>query len=235
MTGTIINLILILIGSTIGLLLGKRISEDLRHAVLMALGLFTAAFSISLFLKTGNSLVVLIALLIGLILGEWWQIESGLAKVGIWLEKRFNNGSGGDSQRFLKGFLTASLLFITGPMAILGSIQDGINGDFSILTIKAIMDGFASIAFASSMGFGVIFSGLIVFLYQGSLSLLAVQLQFLNSDIMLNEISAVGGVMLLGLAISEILEIKKIRVANMIPAFLVIPFIIWLFQYFGIY
>jgi uncharacterized membrane protein YqgA involved in biofilm formation len=97
------------------------------------------------------------------------------------------------------------------------------------------MDGFASIAFASSLGIGVLFSSLVILIYQGGLSLLAYQLQFLTTDILLNEISAVGGVMLLGLAISGLLEIKKIRVGNFLPAFLIIPLVVWLFQYFGIY
>lgn len=234
-TGTIINVVLILIGGFIGIFLGNRFSESLRHSVMMALGLFTVAYAIRLFLQTGNALVVLIALLIGLFLGEWWQLEDRLAGLGVWLEKKFNNGGKTDSVTFVRGFLTASLIFSIGPMAILGSLQDGLSGDFSVLTIKAVMDGFASIAFASSLGIGVLFSSLVILVYQGGLSLAAYQLQFLTTDVLLNEISAVGGVMLLGLAISGLLEIKKIRVGNFLPAFLIIPLVVWLFQFFGIY
>lgn len=234
-TGTIINVILILAGSLLGLFLGNKFSAKLRQSVIMALGLFTIAYSIRLFLETGNSLVVLLSLLIGLFLGEWWRIEDRIGSIGAWLEKRFNNGNGTDANKFIRGFLTASLIFCIGPMAILGSLQDGLNGDFSVLTIKAVMDGFASIAFASSLGIGVAFSALAVFVYQGAISLFAFQLQFLTTDIILNEISAVGGVMLLGLAISGLMEIKKIRVGNFLPAFIIIPIIVWIFQYFGIY
>ncbi len=235
LTGTIINVVLILMGGLIGIFLGNRFSESLRHSVMMALGLFTAAYGIRLFLQTGNALVVLIALLIGLLLGEWGQLEDRLAGLGVWFEKKFNQRGKSDSATFVRGFLAASLLFTIGPMAILGSLQDGLSGDFSVLTIKSVMDGFAAIAFASSLGIGVLFSSLVILVYQGGLSLLAYQLQFLTTDVLLNEISAVGGVMLLGLAISGLLEIKKIKVGNFLPAFLIIPLVVWLFQYFGIY
>ncbi len=234
-TGTIINVVLICIGSLIGLLLGNKFSEQLRHSVMMVLGLFTIAYSLRLFLQTGNALVVLISLLIGLFIGEWLRLEDRLGNLGEWLEKRFNTRGKSDSGKFIRGFLTASLIYCVGPMAILGSIQDGLTGDFSVLTIKAVMDGFASIAFASSLGFGVIFSSVLVLVYQGSMSLLAFQLQFLTSEILLNEISAVGGVMLLGLAVSSLLELKKIRVGNFLPAFVIVPLIVWIFQQFGIY
>lgn len=234
-TGTVINFILILIGGFLGLLLGNRLPEKIRYTVMMALGLFTFAYGVRLFMGTGNALVVLISMLIGVLLGEWWRIEDGLSHLGIFLEKHFNRNQGIESGKFIRGFLTASLLFTIGPMAILGSIQDGLTGDFNTLVIKGIMDGFASIAFASSLGVGVLFSSLVILIYQGGISLLATQLQFIMNDQVLVEFSAIGGIMLMGIAISSLLEIKKIRVANFLPGFLVLPLVIWLFNLLGLY
>ena len=235
LTGTIINVVTILLGGFIGLLLGNRLPERIRYTVMMALGLFTLAYGIRLFIQTGNALVVLISMLIGLLLGEWWRIEDGLNHLGVFLERHFNRNKGIESAKFIRGFLTASLLFSIGPMAILGSVQDGLTGDFNTLVIKSIMDGFASIAFASSLGIGVLFSSLVILVYQGGISLLATQLQFLMNEQFLAEFSAIGGIMLMGIAVSSLLEIKKIRVANFLPGFLILPLIIWLFNLLGIY
>jgi len=235
LTGTIINVATILLGGFFGLLLGNRMPEKVRYTVMMSLGLFTLAYGVRLFMQTGNALVVLISMLIGVLLGEWWRIEDGLSHLGVYLEKKFNRNKGIESAKFIHGFLTASLLFSIGPMAILGSIQDGLTGDFNTLVIKAIMDGFAAIAFASSLGIGVLFSSLVILVYQGGISLLATQLQFIMSDQVLAEFSAIGGIMLMGIAVSSLLEIKKIRVANFLPGFIVLPVIIWIFNYFRIY
>lgn len=234
-TGTIINVATILLGGFFGLLLGNRLPEKVRYTVMMALGLFTFAYGIRLFMQTGNALVVLISMLIGVLLGEWWRIEDALSHLGVFLERKFNRNKGIESAKFIRGFLTASLLFSIGPMAILGSIQDGLTGDFNTLVIKAIMDGFSAIAFASSLGIGVLFSSLVILVYQGGLSLLATQLQFIMSDQVLAEFSAIGGIMLMGIAISSLLEIKKIRVANFLPGFIILPVVIWLFNLLGIY
>ncbi|MBE0687908.1 MAG: DUF554 domain-containing protein [Anaerolineaceae bacterium] len=235
LTGTIINVITILLGGFFGLLLGTRLPEKVRYTVMMALGLFTFAYGIRLFIQTGNALVVLISMLVGVLLGEWWRIEDGLSHLGVFLERKFNRNKGIESAKFIRGFLTASLLFCIGPMAILGSIQDGLTGDFNTLVIKAIMDGFAAIAFASSLGIGVMFSSLVILVYQGGLSLLATQLQFIMSEQVLAEFSAIGGIMLMGIAVSSLLEVKKIRVANFLPGFIVLPLVIWIFNLFGIY
>lgn len=235
LTGTVINVATILLGGFFGLLLGNRLPEKVRYTVMMALGLFTFAYGIRLFMQTGNALVVLISMLIGVLLGEWWRIEDALSHLGVFLERKFNRNKGIESAKFIRGFLTASLLFSIGPMAILGSIQDGLTGDYNTLVIKAIMDGFAAIAFASSLGIGVLFSSLVILVYQGGLSLLATQLQFIMSDQVLAEFSAIGGIMLMGIAVSSLLEVKKIRVANFLPGFIVLPLVIWVFTLFGIY
>ncbi len=235
LTGTIINVATILLGGFFGLLLGNRLPEKVRYTVMMALGLFTFAYGIRLFMQTGNALVVLISMLIGVLFGEWWRIEDALSHLGVFLERKFNRNKGIESAKFIRGFLTASLLFSIGPMAILGSIQDGLTGDYNTLVIKAIMDGFAAIAFASSLGIGVLFSSLVILVYQGGLSLLATQLQFIMSEQVLAEFSAIGGIMLMGIAVSSLLEVKKIRVANFLPGFIILPLVIWVFNLFGIY
>ena len=166
MIGTFINVITVVIGSISGVFFGSKLSEKLRNSVLSVLGLFTLVLGMQMFLQTENALVVLAALLVGTILGEWWKIEDGLEKFGDFLKTRFSQViKGQDSSHFVEGFLTASILFCIGPMTILGSIQDGLTGDYSLLAVKAVMDGFAALAFASTMGIGVIFSTIIIFVF----------------------------------------------------------------------
>jgi uncharacterized membrane protein YqgA involved in biofilm formation len=148
--------------------------------------------------------------------------------IGAKLEARFAGGTGEvtEGNRFIRGFVTASLLFCVGPLTIIGSIQDGLSGDYQLLAIKSVLDGFASLALASSFGIGVIFSALIVLLYQGGLTLAAAQVQSVVSPHMLAEISVVGGVLLLALAIGPLLELKQVRTANMLPALVVAPLLV---------
>ena len=236
MTGTIINSITVLLGGAIGLFFGARLPERIRETVVAGLGLFTAVIGISMFLSSSNAIIVLCSLLIGGILGEWWQIELGLQHFGAWLESRFAGGSGevDQSNRFIHGFLTASLVFCVGPMTILGSIQDGLTGDYELLAIKSVLDGFAAMAFASTMGLGVLFSVLVVFGFQGGLSMLAAQAQVLINETMMNEMTAVGGILLVGLAVSSLLEIKRIRVGNFLPGLILAPLIVALLGWLGI-
>ncbi len=126
----------------------------------------------------------------------------------------------------MRGFLTSSLLFCVGPMTILGSVQDGLSGDYSLLAIKSVLDGFAAMALASTLGVGVLFSALVVLVYQGGLTLLAAQVQTVLTDAMTVEMTAAGGLMLLGLAISSLLEIRRIRVGNLLPGLVVAPVLV---------
>jgi len=232
MTGTLLNIATVLIGGVIGLIFGARIPDQLKSTVIAGMGLFTAAMGLQMFLETENPLIVLGALLIGTLLGEWWRIEDGLQNLGSFLEKRFSKEDEDGSNRFVRGFLTASLLFCVGPMAILGSIQDGLTGDYNLLAVKSVLDGFAALAFASTLGIGVMFSTIIILVYQGGISLLAAQLNSIVTAPMMNELTATGGVILLGLAISSLLEIKKIRVGNMLPGLAVAPLIVWVLALF---
>jgi uncharacterized protein len=232
MTGTLLNIATVIAGSVIGLIFGARIPAKLKETIIAGMGLFTVAMGLQMFLKTENPLIVLGALLIGTLLGEWWRIEDGLHRLGEILEQRFSREEDDGSNKFVRGFLTASLLFCVGPMTILGSIQDGLTGDYNLLAVKSVLDGFASIAFASTLGIGVAFSSLIILVYQGGISLLAGQLNAIVNASMMNELTAAGGVLLMGVGISNLLEIKKIRVGNMLPALLVAPLIVWILGLF---
>ena len=236
MTGTLLNVATVLIGGTLGLIFGARVPERLKATVVTGMGLFVMAIGIQMFLKTENSLIVLGALLIGALLGEWWRIEDGLQALGQILEKQFskNNDDGEEpSSKFVRGFLTASLLFCVGPLAILGSIQDGLTGNYNLLAVKSALDGFASLAFASTLGPGVLFSAVMVLVYQGGISLLAAQLNAIATSSMMNEMTAAGGVILIGLSISSLLGIKKIRTGNFLPALAIAPLIVWILSLFG--
>lgn len=236
MVGTIINTITVIIGGILGLFFGSKLPEKIRNAVVSVLGLFTLAMGVQMFLKTSNSLVVLVSLLVGTVLGEWWRIEAGLERFGDSLKTRFTRVfQGQDLSRFVEGFLTASILFCIGPMTLLGAIQDGLTGDYSLLAIKAVMDGFAALAFASTMGVGVIFSIVVILGFQGGLSLLAVQMQNLITPDMMNEMSAVGGVILMGIAVGNLLNLRKIRSGNFLPALFLAPLFVVLFELLGIY
>lgn len=256
MTGTLINVAAIIIGGTLGVFVGGRMPERLRQTVMTGLGLFTLVIGIQMFLTTSNSLVVLGSIVIGILLGEWWQVEEGIRRLGRWLEARTapkpNKNSVGPEkittasdqelntarlsrqERFVCGFFTASLLFCVGPIAILGSIQDGLSGEYQLLAVKSILDGFASLAFASSMGVGVLFSAMPILIYQGGISLLAIRIQPLISEAMMTEMSATGGVLLMAIAIGNLLELRPIRSGNFLPALLVAPLLVALLTALGI-
>lgn len=233
MIGTLINVAAIVVGCGIGIFFGARLPDQLKNTVIAGMGLFVLATGIQMFLKTQNAMVVLIALIVGAILGEWWRIEERIETLGVWLERKFARGEGNASTRFVRGFLTASLIYCTGPMAILGAITDGLRGDYLTLAIKSVLDGFITIAFSSTLGVGVLFSIIPVFLYQGAISLLAGQLNSVLTDAMVNEMTATGGVILAGLSMSGLLEIKKIRVGNFVPALAIAPLIVYVLSLFS--
>ena len=237
MIGTLINVATIVLGGTLGTVMGSRIPERIRSTVVSGLGLFVLAYGLSMFLDTQNALLVCGSVLIGGLLGEWWRIEDGLVKLGAWLQAKFiksNEDADADDGRFIKGFVMASLVFCIGPMAILGSIQDGLTGDYNMLAVKAVLDGFAALAFASSLGVGVIFSAVMVFLYQGSISLLATQVQAIVTEPMMLEMNAVGGVIVMGIAVSSLLELRKIRLGSFLPALIVAPLLVALLGLLGV-
>lgn len=233
MIGTIINVIAIIVGSTLGIFFGSRLPKTMKSTITAGLGLFTISIGLSMFLKTEESLIVLGGLLVGAVLGEWWKIEEGLENLGRWFETRFGGNNAEESHRFIRGFVTASLIFCIGPLAILGSIQDGLVGDYELLAVKSVLDAFASLAFASTFGIGVVFSVFPVFIYQGGITLFAGLLNAVVTDAMLTEMTAAGGVILIGLAISSLLEIKKIRIGSFLPALVIAPLIVWILSLFS--
>ncbi|MGB4596024.1 MAG: DUF554 domain-containing protein [Anaerolineaceae bacterium] len=237
MVGTFINVGAILLGGLIGLAFGKRIPKRYHDTLMSGMGLFTLAYGVYVFSETQNILVPLMSIVIGTILGEWAQLENRLEKIGEKLQGRFQNGSevdSGGTSLFVQGFMTASVLYCTGPMAILGSISDGLTGDFEMLAIKSVLDGLTAVAFASTMGVGVLFSALMVLLYQGGITLAAMLLGKGFDPAITTEMTAVGGIILTGIAISSLLNLKKIRVGNMLPGLVIAVLIVLLLTHFGI-
>ena len=222
MTGTLLNVATVLIGSTLGTVLGQRLPDKMRQTVLHGLGLVTLVVGLRMALGTANILIVMGSVLVGGILGEWWHIEEGLQALGDMLQQRIRIGTAGT---LAQGFVTASLIFCVGPMTILGSIRDGLVGDYSLLAIKSLLDGFAALALASSLGIGVIFSALTVLVYQGLLTILASLVQVAMSQAMITEMTATGGVIIMGIGL-VLLDIRRIRVANFLPGIFIAPLIV---------
>ena len=213
MTGTLVNTGAVVAGSLLGVLIGKRLPDRIKTIVMQALGLSVILIGLQMALSGTRPLLVIGSILLGAVTGELMDIEGRIAAIGEWLKRRFRS----ESSTFVQGFVTASVLYCTGAMVIVGSIRDGTVGDPSILYVKSLLDGVASIAFASSLGLGVAFSALSVFAVQGAITLLASKLAFLQSPMVIESVTATGGLLILGIGIN-ILEIKQIRVGNLVPA-----------------
>jgi uncharacterized membrane protein YqgA involved in biofilm formation len=211
--GTFVNTGAVVVGSLLGVVIGKRLPDRIKTIVMQALGLSVILIGLQMALSGTRPLFVIGSLLLGAITGELLDIEGRIAAMGEWLKRRFRS----ESPTFVQGFVTASVLYCTGAMVIVGAIRDGTVGDPSILYIKSLLDGVASIAFASSLGSGVAFSALSVFVIQGSITLLASKLAFLQGPGVIEAVTATGGLLILGIGIN-ILEIKQIRVGNLVPA-----------------
>jgi uncharacterized membrane protein YqgA involved in biofilm formation len=233
--GTLINIAAILIGSTIGVLVGHRFPERTRVSVTDALGLVVLVVgAMNLFAladsdyreavtEAGTLLVVLFSILIGGIIGSLLRIEYRLELIGGWLQRRFTKGDEPRS-RFIEGFVTASLVFCIGPLAILGSLSDGLGQGIEQLTLKSILDGFASLAFASTFGWGVAASAISVGVFQGLITLIGFFAGSVMPAALIASITATGGVLLLGVGI-RMLNIRAIAVGDLLPALLVAPII----------
>jgi len=236
-TGTIINVAAVILGSLVGLLVGNRIPEKTRQTLISVMGLYTLAYCVFIFTKTQNMLIPLLSLVMGTIIGELLKIEEGLNSLGERIQRKlaiWNPNLTGEPQKFVTGFVSASLLFCIGPMAILGSIQDGISGDFQMLAIKSLLDGIGSIAFASTLGVGVMFSAVVILVYQGAISLLSGWIGQGFGDAAVAEMTATGGVILVGIGISNLLQIKKIRTGSFLPAIFLAVLIVLLLNTLGV-
>jgi uncharacterized membrane protein YqgA involved in biofilm formation len=225
MKGTLVNTATVIIGSLVGLAVGSRFTDKIKTIVLQALGLCTLLIGMKMASKTENILLVIGSLALGGITGELLKIEDGLEKIGNTIRSKVKS----ESKTFVLGFVTASLVFCVGPMTIVGSLEDGISGHADTLYAKSMLDGFASIAFASSLGVGVFFSFLTVLVFQGALTLLGSQLTFLLNPRILNELTATGGLMILGIGF-YLLDIKRIKVGNFLPALIFVVILALIFK-----
>ena len=235
-SGTWINVVTIVFGTITGLLLRGRLPVRMQKVIIQATGLLTLFVSMQmatslLKVKAGvldGTVLAVILLAAGGVLGEWWQLEKRLSAIGDWLKAKFQGGG-----KFTEGFAAASLLFCIGPMAILGSLNNGLLGDNTLLVLKALMDGLVAIAFTSSFGIGVGFSALSVLIYQGSMSLLAgILTQSLPNPAQAPPVllvTGVGGLILLGLGLN-LLEVATISVASFLPSLLLAPLFYFLVQ-----
>ncbi len=239
MIGTLLNAIAVVVGATIGSMLGDRLPHRVRDIAIQGIGLVTLLIGMQMALQAQNLLIVLASVVLGGAVGESIGIEARLDGLGAWLERRFGGGASETDEeietaaaRFIRGFVTTSLVFCVGPMTILGALQDGLLGDFRLLSVKSLLDGFTSIAFASALGKGVYFSAVVVLVYQGGISLLARALGAEIPDPLhtpaILEMTAVGGLLILGIGL-RLLEVKQIRVGNLLPAVALAPlFSVWL-------
>lgn len=236
--GTVVNVVAVLVGSTIGVLLGNRLPTRTRDVVTDALGLVTlliagvsamAVLDGDLADEVGGSapmLIVLGSLLIGGIAGSLLRLEARVEGLGGWLQGRLAGGAtSADRHRFIEGFVVSSLVFCTGPLTILGSLNDGLGNGAEQLILKSALDGFAAIAFAASFGWGVAASVVTVIAVQGSLTLLGLAIGDVLPDPHLAAITATGGLLLVGVAL-RLLRIREIPVADLLPALLVAPLLV---------
>jgi len=222
MTGTWINVAAVLFGSSVGLLLGGRFPDRIRDTVMKGLGLLTLVIGLQMAFKTQNVLVLMGSILLGGIVGELLKIQNGLDRLGQFFQRRFGST---DGRGFSEGFVTASLVFCVGPMTSMGALQDGLTGDYDLLAVKSMLDLFASLGFAAVFGLGVMFATLTVLFVQGGISLGAGFLEGALNTVMIDEMTAAGGLMVLGIGFA-LLDLVHIRVANFLPALLIAPLLL---------
>ena len=221
MFGTLVNVASVALGSIIGLALRRELPERIKKIAFQGVGLTTLFFGIRMALQTTNIVILFLSILFGAIIGGIIDVQSQLERFCDFLKVK----TGSKDEKFTEGVLTAFLIFCIGPMTIIGSVQDGLIGDSSILVAKSILDGVVSVSLASTLGIGVLFSTVPLFILQGAITLLATYLSAFFIDTIIIELSAIGGIMLLGLGI-KLLEIKNINVANLLPSFLIVPLIL---------
>lgn len=229
MIGVIVNVLTVVIGSTLGLLLKKGIPERISVAVMSAIGLCNIYIGVDGALQGENTIVLIVSMVFGTIIGNLIDLDAKVNAVGQFLERKFQNGDGTTS--IAEGFMTASLLFCVGAMTIVGSLESGLTGDNELIFTKSVLDLISSCMLASTLGIGVLFAAAFVFVFQGSLVLLAGLLQgLLNDPALISEIICAGSVMIIGLGLN-LLGVTKLKVANYLPAILIVPIAYYLAQY----
>ncbi len=228
LTGTLLNVATVVVGTTIGVLLGSRVPSRVNEALTTGLGFFTLLLAISMGLgvftspdaRAGDDLAVLAAVLGGVAIGELLRLDDGLEWIGDWFQRRLATSD--RPSRIAEGFVTASLVFCVGPLTILGSLDNGLTGDVQLLAVKSLLDGVASIAFAAALGPGVGLAAITVLVVQGAISAGAFLLREAMDPPTILAITSAGGVILLGVAL-RLLQLKMVRVASFLPALILAP------------
>ena len=222
LSGTLLNAVTVLVGGVIGTALGDRLPARLRENVVRGVGLFTLAMGAKFAIDTSNLLFMLGAMLLGGIVGTLVGADDRLTALGAALQRRF---AAGRTSTVAEAFVTAAIIFCVGPLTFLGSIRNGLTGDASLLTVKSVLDGFTSVALAATLGWGVLLTIPLILVYQGGLALGASLFSSLLSELQLREMSAVGGLLILGVGL-KLLAIRDVKVADFLPAILVSPLLV---------
>lgn len=228
LTGTLLNVATVLVGTSIGLVIGSRMPARMHGSLTTGLAFFTLAFAMSMALsiftdpaaQPGDDLAILGALLLGVIVGELVRLHDGLEWLGAWFQEHLSSGE--RPSRIAEGFVTASIVFCVGPLTILGSLQNGLTGDIQLLSIKSLLDGVAAIAFAAALGAGVYLSALTVLVVQGGIAAGASLFQGAMDEVTILAVTATGGLVLMGIAL-RLLDLKPVRVASFLPAIVLAP------------
>ena len=228
MIGTIVNTLAVAAGGTLGLILNKSLQPRFKEIYFQATGLFTIVIGITMVKDMQQIILVVASVAIGALIGEWLQLEMLLNRLSDKLKSRLSVGN----EKFSEGLVTSFILFCIGAMTIVGAIDEGVGRSSEVLLTKSLMDGFSAILLASAYGVGVIFSSVPLFVFQGSITLLAMYAASFFSPEIIQGLSSVGGILLIGLGIN-ILEIRKLRIVNLLPALLLVVIFIWLSSYFA--
>ena len=222
LTGTLLNAATVLIGGVVGTVVGDRLPERLRENVVRGVGLFVTAMGVKFAIDTSNLLFMLGAILLGGIIGSLVGVDARLNQLGDALQQRFARGG---TSTVAEAFVTASVVFCVGPLTFLGSIQNGLAGDATLLSVKSVLDGFTAIALAATLGWGVLLTVPLILVYQGGLAVGASLFAGVLSDLQLREMSAVGGLLLIGVGL-RLLAIRDVKVADFLPAIIVSPLVV---------
>jgi uncharacterized membrane protein YqgA involved in biofilm formation len=238
LSGTVLNAVAVAVGTTLGLVAAARVSTRLQESLTTGLGLFTVVLAMSMGIqvlddpaaRTQDALAVLGGLLLGVAIGEWLRLHDRLEALGAWFQRRLARGD--QPSRVAEAFVTASIVFCVGPLTILGSLENGLRGDITLLATKSLLDGVASVAFAAAMGAGVYLSILTILVVQGGIALLAFLVAGAFDAVTILVLTSLAGIILLGVGL-RLLDVKQVRLANFLPGLIVAPLLIRLFDATG--
>jgi uncharacterized membrane protein YqgA involved in biofilm formation len=238
LSGTVLNAVAVAVGTTLGLVAAARVSTRLQESLTTGLGLFTVVLAMSMGIqvlddpaaRTQDALAVLGGLLLGVAIGEWLRLHDRLEALGAWFQRRLARGD--QPSRVAEAFVTASIVFCVGPLTILGSLENGLRGDMTLLATKSLLDGVASVAFAAAMGAGVYLSILTILVVQGGIALLAFLVAGAFDAVTILVLTSLAGIILLGVGL-RLLDVKQVRLANFLPGLIVAPLLIRLFDAIG--